>query len=176
MVATMHHVTLQMTSSDRKSSLISSLVHPSLSISRHIPMPALVSALLSPSVISGEHGVSSLDGNQITVTSAGQRQLDSNSLFKCTSGPINQGPTSNYMVTIGELLRAGGKAAAGTDPPTPSSAESMGSQSLVAALSTLAMSQDQPCQQSIIRHLPFHFPHPPYIPHPRQTCTVHHRL
>jgi hypothetical protein len=143
----MHRATLQMTSSGGKtpshpqSSLVSSLVHPSSSISRHIPMPALVSALLSPSVTSGKHGVSSLDGNQITMTLAGQRQLDSNSLFKCSSGPINQGSTSNYMVTIRELSRAGGKATAGTDPPTPSSAESMGPQSLVAALSTLTMSQ-----------------------------------
>ena len=45
------------------------------------------------------------------------------------------------MVTTGELSRAGGKAVVGTDPPTLYSAESTSSQSLAAALSTLAMSQ-----------------------------------
>jgi hypothetical protein len=73
--------------------------------------------------------------------SVGQRQSVSNSSFKCSLHPEHQAHISRCMVTIRELSRAGGKAVVGTDLPTPYSTESTSSQSLAAALSTLAMSQ-----------------------------------
>jgi len=126
---------------DPQSSPIPSQDHPSSLISRHTLMPALVSALLSPLATNSKHGTSSLDGNQTTVTSVGQKQWDSNSLFKQSLYPKCQAPISRYMATIKGLSRAGGKATVGTNPPIPSSTESTSSQSLTAALSTLVMSQ-----------------------------------
>jgi hypothetical protein len=144
---TMHRTTLQMTSSGGKapshlqSSLVPSQDHPSSFTSKHIPMPALVLALLSPLATNGKHGASSLVGSQTTVTSLGQRQLVLSSLFKCSSCLKHQEPTSKSMATTGESLKASRKAKAGTGPPTQSFAGSTSSQSLAAALSIPAMSQ-----------------------------------
>jgi hypothetical protein len=112
-------------------------------------MPALVSALLSPSATNGERGGSSLDGNQTTAISVGQRRWDSNSSSGHSSYQDYQERTSNYTATTGESSKDGGKAAAETDPPIPFFVESTSYQPLAAALSTLVTSQAKSTRPTI---------------------------
>jgi hypothetical protein len=115
--------------------------------------------LLSPLVTSGEHGISSPDGSLTTMTSFGQKQSDLNSLFECSLCPKCQGPTLNYMATIKESSRDGGKVEVRISPPTPSSTESTAFHSLADALSTLAMSQARTTQ--LTNHHEASTPQPP---------------
>jgi uncharacterized protein YidB (DUF937 family) len=86
----------------------------------------------------GEHGASSQDGKLIIGTLAGQKQLGWSSSLSHSSVYTQKAAASKYLVTIGELLKDGGKGEAITRLPTQYSNRSMSSLHLHSVLSSHA--------------------------------------
>jgi len=84
----------------------------------------------------GEPGGSYRGGKPIAGTSGGQKQSDAGSSSSCSHQPHPEALTPRFSGTTEELSRVGGKAEAGTNPPTTYSSTSMPSLKRKTSVST----------------------------------------